>query len=213
MARDLKRGFDLNSSMTHQVVPGARRWPTLRRRPASTPARCWAGSSAPEKAEKAESFRVKQEDPSSVKQLAVRIHQKRAQGVSNIAPIKWRFKRSSPEQLPNRMTQPAKQIADTSKAVPLQQLPFSGAHKPLGLVAISAHILGTACQLSGSHVAAVAASTHSAGGCVLLLPFSYTTSKATALHVQLHPFAVPGALTEATSPPPRLAPLASQSKG
>ena len=79
------------------------------------------------------------------------LRRRQAPGISNIAQFKrrtWRHTESRASA--DAVLQPLRQVPDTSRSSPLQNWPFPGAHKPLGLVAVSAHILGTACQLTGT---------------------------------------------------------------
>ncbi|KAK9809547.1 hypothetical protein WJX73_000350 [Symbiochloris irregularis] len=71
---------------------------------------------------------------------------RKAKGISNISQFRRRIQRKPPAYPAQAIASPIK--LPVAPPRPLQTLPFPGAHKPLGLIAVSAHILGTACQLS-----------------------------------------------------------------
>lgn len=73
---------------------------------------------------------------------------RKAKGLGNISQFRRRMQHRHPSFPAQAVAAPVKLPAATPG--PLQTLPFPGAHKPLGLIAVSAHILGTACQLSGA---------------------------------------------------------------
>lgn len=107
--------------------------------------------------EKVETTAVRQADLESVKRANQLLHKtslrrRQAPGVSNITRFKrrGRQKQADPKASAEAALQPPVPVPDTGKLFPLKGWPFPGAHKPLGLVAVSAHILGTACQLTGT---------------------------------------------------------------
>lgn len=73
---------------------------------------------------------------------------RKAKGLGNISQFRRRIQHRHPSFPAQAVAAPIKLPAARPGA--LQTLPFLGAHKPLGLIAVSAHILGTACQLSGA---------------------------------------------------------------